>query len=626
MTSEPTTADLATGELRTPASAGVRWRVALAAFLGTLALAALLAVTALAALSVAYADRALPGVSVAGLPVGGLTRAQATALLRRDLPPLAAGTLTLDGPDGGHIVGYAQLGRDYDIQAMLGSALQIGRAGDPLQRAMVEVQTLTAGASVPPLVTYDTAAVDRLVQSTAASLDLPARDASVRLAPSGAFEVAPAATGRSVQTAVLRQEIESALSTTLPRDATIGVPLATVPPTLSTAAADAAQAAATRATSGDLTLTASTLKFTVPASTLRNWVAFQAGPNGTYSPTFLTAATRSLLESLAGRVNRAPKSARFVTGDGKVVGVLSGVNGLTLNVGPSLSLVNAALLDRATGGAPAVLALNVTTTPPKLTNAQAESVAPLMQMISSWTTYYTPYVENYWGKNIEIPTTTINGDVVMPGEWFDFWKAIGGITTAQGYGPGGAIINGHTDLTGALGGGICSCSTTLFNAALRAGLQIGARTNHYYYLNRYPVGLDATVYESGSDVVTMSFRNDTPYPILIRGINGPGSVTFQLFSVPTGRTISISTPIVKNYTYATDNVQYTTTLPPGQSNRVEWPSNGFESWVTVTVRDASGSLISQRTYYSDYARVNGLTLVGVAPGDPRLTKQPQSGG
>ena len=40
---------------------------------------------------------------------------------------------------------------------------------------------------------------------------------------------------------------------------------------------------------------------------------------------------------------------------------------------------------------------------------------------------------------------------------------------------------------------MCSSSTTLFNAALRAGLQMGARSNHKYYINRYPLGLDATV-------------------------------------------------------------------------------------------------------------------------------------
>ena len=58
-----------------------------------------------------------------------------------------------------------------------------------------------------------------------------------------------------------------------------------------------------------------------------------------------------------------------------------------------------------------------------------------------------------------------------------------------------------------LGGGLCSASTTLFNAALRAGFEMHARRNHAYYIDRYPVGLDATIWISGSYVQTMSFAN-----------------------------------------------------------------------------------------------------------------------
>ncbi len=625
MTSEPTTVDLLPGVESPGGVARRRWPLVVGVFLGTLTFAVLLAGIGLTTLTIAYATRVLPGVSIAGLPVGGMDRAQAAALLSQDLPSVSGGVLRLQGPDGSRTVSYRELGRAYDTRAMLSDALGIGRAGDPLQRALLEVQVLTQGASVPAIVTYDSGSVDALVGSVAASVDRAAANASVTLGPQGTFVASPAVPGRSVSVATLKQEIVAVLTTTLPHDATVRVPFSTIQPSISTAAAEAARNTATLATSADLSLAAGDLKVVVPAATLRNWVAFQAAPGGAYQPTFLTSATRSLLESLVARVDRSPRSARFVTDGAKVVGVLSGVNGQELNVDASLGLVNAALLDRAQGTSPGTLDLAVAITPPKLTNAAAQKVAPMMRMISSWTTYYTPYVENYWGKNIEIPTSTLDGYVVMPGAWFDFWKGIGGITAAQGYGPGGAIINGHTELTGALGGGICSCSTTLFNAALRAGLEIGDRTNHYYYISRYPVGLDATVYENGSDVVDMTFRNDTAYPILIRGINGPGSVTFQLYSVPTGRTVTLSTPIIKNRHAATDGIEYTTSLPPGQSKRVEWPADGFDAWVTRTVRDASGAIIHQETFYSHYATVNGLTLVGVAPGDPRLKSQSTGG-
>ena len=104
---------------------------------------------------------------------------------------------------------------------------------------------------------------------------------------------------------------------------------------------------------------------------------------------------------------------------------------------------------------------------------------------------------------------------------------------------------------------------------------MGARRNHYYYIDRYPLGLDATVFKSGSgSVQTMSWTNDTDYPVLIRGYkikNGSkGYVRFELYSVPTGRRVVIGNPTIKNVRRATDTVQYTTHPGPGrpQADRI----------------------------------------------------------
>ena len=145
-----------------------------------------------------------------------------------------------------------------------------------------------------------------------------------------------------------------------------------------------------------------------------------------------------------------------------------------------------------------------------------------MRAISSWTTYYAPGPHNGNSANITIPAMAIDGTVVAPGAKFDFWKAVGDVSLAKGYKLGGAIINGHSVEGKTIGGGICSTSTTLFNAALRAGLETGARANHYYYISRYPLGLDATVWQDGSAVQNMTFTNDTAYPILIRTFARPG--------------------------------------------------------------------------------------------------------
>ena len=108
---------------------------------------------------------------------------------------------------------------------------------------------------------------------------------------------------------------------------------------------------------------------------------------------------------------------------------------------------------------------------------------------------------------------------------------------------GGVIIGGKSDHTGAMGGGICSASTTMFNAAARAGLQIDERHAHFYYINRYPVGLDATVYSNGYETWDLKWTNDTPYPIVIRSYTTNGSrstITVELWSLPLNRTVTFA--------------------------------------------------------------------------------------
>ena len=175
-------------------------------------------------------------------------------------------------------------------------------------------------------------------------------------------------------------------------------------------------------------------------------------------------------------------------------GVIPGADGRKLDVSGSSENLLDVLARRAGGATVGSMALLVDVTEPSLTTAEAEAIRPQMQMVSSWTTYYVPGEGNGFGNNINIPARDIDGRNLAPGEWFSFWGSIGPVTVERGFMYGGVIINGRSVKGGAIGGGICSTSTTMFNAALRMGLETGIRMNHYYYIDRYPDGLDATVY------------------------------------------------------------------------------------------------------------------------------------
>lgn len=211
-----------------------------------------------------------------------------------------------------------------------------------------------------------------------------------------------------------------------------------------------------------------------------------------------------------------------------------------------------------------------------------------------------------------IPARNINGTVVAPGEVFSFFKAVGPIDEAHGFRQGGVIIDGRSQRTGAIGGGTCSASTTMFNAALRAGFEIVERRAHYYYVNRYPVGLDATVFSNGSTTVDMRWRNDSRYPVLVRGCSTSTDVTFELWTVPDGRKVAPipAHPRIWNVVNAANRIEYVTTLKPGERYREEYPADGYDTVVGRTVTDASGKVIHRDTFRSHYSKVNGLLRIG----------------
>jgi vancomycin resistance protein YoaR len=186
---------------------------------------------------------------------------------------------------------------------------------------------------------------------------------------------------------------------------------------------------------------------------------------------------------------------------------------------------------------------------------------------------------------------------------------------------GGVIKGGKSDHTGAMGGGICSASTTMFNAAANAGLQIDERHAHFYYINRYPVGRDATVYSDGATTWDVKWTNDTPYPIVIRAWATKGSkstITIQLWSWPTNRTVTWSGGGMADIVKAVENPpEYTSSLPAGTTARAEFLTNGFKTSVTRIVTDASGKVIHDDTWGSSYAAVNGQLLIGGAPPKPQ---------
>ena len=217
---------------------------------------------------------------------------------------------------------------------------------------------------------------------------------------------------------------------------------------------------------------------------------------------------------------------------------------------------------------------------------------------------------NGFAANITIPARRLDGVVVQPGQQFDFWSALGEVSFRTGYRLGGAIVGGHSVEGKALAGGICAASTTLFNAAARGGLEIVTRQPHWYYITRYPLGLDATVSQSQ----TMRFRNDTKLPDPHRAYRLTGHRPLRDLE-RAQRPDRVVEPAQRHerrprLRLGPDD------LDPGEgqdANASNGRSTARMSSVTRTVRDANGAS-STRQFVSHYHRMVGITLVGSLTG------------
>ena len=562
-----------------------------------------------------YVGRVLPGVRIGSIDLSGLDRDAAAEQIRTTYAALGEGEVMVQGPDGALSIPFKEFGRGPDVEAMLDEAMGIGRNGDALERALANARTAMRGAVVAPRVTYDVDLLARRVTAFASSLAVRPVEASVRITDALDFVVVPGRAGRVADgTSALSAAVSALGALDAPARVDLKLDVQTVEPVVTTTEASEARASAEQM-AADVGLTVEGKTWTIPAKTLRPWISFAPTADGGYAPSIDTAELDPTLKKLAKKIDQTAINASYRTRGGKITGVTPSQTGYKMDRASTVAQVHGLLVARAGGTTMTAIEPTLKVTRPVLTTEEAEAAQPRMRRVSTWTTYFPLTIKNGYGVNIWLPTRLIDGYVVAPRATFDFWDAIGPVTRAKGYKTGGAIINGRTEPQGALAGGICTCSTTLFNAALQGGYEMGARRNHYYYIDRYPLGLDATVFISASGAKqTMSFTNDTDYPILIRGYQiregDDGWVKFDLVSVPTGRKVSLSKPIVRDVRPGKDSIEYTDKLPPGETERIESPVDGKKVTVSRTVRDRNGNVIHRDTYFSNYARITGITLVG----------------
>ena len=198
--------------------------------------------------------------------------------------------------------------------------------------------------------------------------------------------------------------------------------------------------------------------------------------------------------------------------------------------------------------------------------------------------------------NLRLACQKINGTVLLAGETFSYNDVVGARTVAAGY--KNAKIYEAGQVVDGLGGGICQISSTLYNAALLANLEIVERRNHQFVTSYVPAGRDATVVYGSTD---FKFKNTRQYPIRIVATANAGIATISIYGIKEENeyTFKFSTKTVSTIPYSTQYID-DSTLPQGTEVVKQKGANGLitETYITKLLngKTISTELLSRDTY------------------------------
>jgi vancomycin resistance protein YoaR len=556
---------------------------------GVLALAALVVPLFFAG----SADRLADGTRIAGIDVGGLSPAGATALLEGRSARLERVPVTFVAGTQRFQITPRALGVRVDWGAAVASAQRAGSGfGFVRGYRRLELQLFPQDL-VPSIRTYD-AALDYELVLLAKHVDTPHREA--QLVRRGLhITIQPGSTGRLLDHAAARRLLVRSLASF--SRAPVRLPVRVDAPRITVASLTAKQRRASRIISAPVTLLAGETRLRMPRWRLATLLDLQTLRfTGTNADRYF-----ALLE---GQVDRPSKDATFAVSNG-AVRVVPSEPGSTLDVARSAAAVLAAAARPADRAATLVLEAEQ----PKRTTAQAQAMG-ITGTVGSYETIYGGEANRI--HNVQLVAHLVDNKLIAPGATFSFNGTTGERSAEKGFLEAPVIVNG--ELQTGLGGGVCQVSTTVFNAAYEAGLRVTARTNHSLYISHYPLGRDATVNYPNID---LKFVNDTGHWLLLRTWVGPTSLTVVLYGTPQHRRVeTIGAPL---RVVAPPPVQKTVdaTLKPGEVAVDDYGVPAQATQVERKVYAPSGTLLSDETWYSSYRSEPKIIRVG--PKKPKPT-------
>ncbi|MDO4294219.1 MAG: VanW family protein [Eubacteriales bacterium] len=247
---------------------------------------------------------------------------------------------------------------------------------------------------------------------------------------------------------------------------------------------------------------------------------------------------------------------------------------------------------------------------------KAEDLEKVKDVLGTFTTSYTTSGASR-SQNVANGCSLINGATIYPGEAFSTYDAVKPFSAENGYEMAGSYLNGK--VVDSIGGGICQVSTTLYNAVLRAELEVTERHNHSMIVTYVDPSADAAIAESsGKDFV---FVNNTEYPIYIEGYTQNKKITFTIYGVetrPKNRTVTYESEVLEKQVPEQDNIVADPSQPVGVIS-VSSAHIGYKARLWKVVREDGVEVSREQVNSSSYRMSPRTATVGTATADPNVS-------
>ena len=463
------------------------------------------------------------GVHVGDVALGGKTPGEARSILARGTP--GDEEIRLSGPGGDAAVPARRLGVRLDVEATAGRAYAVGREGGIVGRVSERLRA-PFGVGVPAEVRYRHEDAEEWVRAVAERSAAEARDASVEISGTD-VSVMPSRQGYSLDVPATLRGLDQSLESLQAGTGTAGE---VERPAVTTREAEAAASAARRAVEAPIRLTSGGEAWSVPETAVASSlevVRRDGRPEVTVDRDELGDHIARAYAPLAAR----PVEAGYEI-EGDTVAVTPGREGRRIEEEKLLDAVEGSLLRGVRQ-----YEVPVVVDRPGLTTAEAERLKPTEVLGSYRTDYSVVPDDGTRVENLGISSQAVSGTLLAPGETFSMLDHVAGLD----YNDSKVIVGGVE--VDADGGGLCQVTSTLYNAANFAGLDVTERSPHSAQLPYIRPGMDATVWWGGpgeADDLDMKFRNTTDGYLLLREyVAGDGHVYAEIWGRPDGTEVEM---------------------------------------------------------------------------------------